>query len=125
METTRADVRSLLLHCEAADIASQTVHNVMIEAESSGEHTQNTWTLEGDQHHIRHAVDHLRYSPSREDLEHAICRLAMAIWCQEHNILGDNGSEGKGEERWEITEAGIAALDESAPERPWGEVCSH
>lgn len=97
------------LRHQAMDVARLNVQAVMIAAEAGGRHTPGSWTKEGTHHHIRHAIDHLDvvyailFGPTTdlseaddmwEEIEHAHCRLTMALWCKQHGLLGDNGEEG-------------------------------
>lgn len=86
------------------DTVSASIKNTMQEAVRSGSHPMGSWIREGDKHHITRAADHLirkvydadfERVPS-EDLEHALCRLAMALHCRQHGVIGNFGSDGEG-----------------------------
>lgn len=85
---------------EVATIALDTVRGVMSWAEDNGKHTPGSWTSEGALYHLIHAEDHIdnvlmaiEFS-TMEEIDHAICRLAMAKWSILNSVLGDNGPEG-------------------------------
>jgi hypothetical protein len=74
----------------------------MKEAQKKGSHPIGSWIKEGDAHHTQHAVNHLigegfAYvgEVPDEDLEHALCRLAMALYCRRHGVIGDFGPDGR------------------------------
>lgn len=83
------------------DHTVQTISRVMTEAVSSGKHEPGSWFHEGDVHHIKHTITHIvgkgPSNISNEDLEHALTRLAMALYCRKKGMVGDFGPDGKGE----------------------------
>jgi hypothetical protein len=85
--------------------AMETILRTMHEAEEGGQHTPGAWMKEGALHHLRHALDHVEAAEwgAQEDtaakmnwldVEHALTRLAMALWCHKRNLDGDYGTEG-------------------------------
>jgi hypothetical protein len=68
----------------------------MREAIEGNLHPIGSWRQEGDVHHIVHAHDHLEFpeAVTDEELAHALCRLAMALWSRRNGVLGDFGPDG-------------------------------
>lgn len=81
-----------------ADRTIEAIREVMMEAVRSGSHPLGSWVKEGDEHHIRHAKAYLygEYGVfTDEDLHHALCRLAMAVYCRKQGVIGDFGPDGR------------------------------
>ena len=80
------------------NLAASTIQLVMENAELYGGHAPGSWTKEGIEHHLAHAVDHIASHQAGDrtesHLHHALCRIAMALWSYENGILGNNGPEG-------------------------------
>lgn len=52
-------------------------------------HEPGSWLTEGLEHHMQHAYDHVKewlLEGNDEDLEHALCRMAMALYSLHHKI---------------------------------------
>jgi hypothetical protein len=82
-------------------LARDVIELTMARAVTSGKHVPHSWKLEGMDHHIRHADDHIDdYWNSADDdlteeaLEHALVRCVMALWSFKNGIDGDNGPDG-------------------------------
>lgn len=94
-KTTVANLRADLY-----SIAEKIICDVTMNAEESGKHTPGSWTKEGMEHHlsrvVQHIADYMSGDRSEEHLEHALCRMSMAVWSRSHNLIGDYGNEGQG-----------------------------
>lgn len=82
-------------------LTERVINEVMDFGETT--HEAGSWVREGATHHARHATAHLeraRYPITSEgcygDMTHALCRMAMAMYCYEQGDFGDHGAEGKG-----------------------------
>jgi hypothetical protein len=83
-------------------LARDVIELTMARAVTSGRHVPDGWKLEGMDHHIRHADDHIddywRLAEGADDieeaLEHALVRCVMALWSFKNGIDGDNGPDG-------------------------------
>jgi len=91
------------------DTATMTIAQVLKEGAEHG-YEPGSWLYEGDERHLEHAFIHITSTPtsdwsqlSDEDLHHAFCRLAMAIYDRKMNFIGDFGPEGKGYEKSQNT----------------------
>lgn len=72
---------------EVAAVSADVIRRVM--AEGATTHEPGLWKKEGEAHHKQHAAEHVLELMERgadEDLEHALCRLAMAVWCRNQGI---------------------------------------
>ena len=83
---------------KTTDEVASYAYNAVWDTMEPTRHTPDSWTREGLEHHLIHAVEHIAdYQAgdrSEPHLEHALCRLAMAIWSAENGVLGNNGPEG-------------------------------
>jgi len=94
---------NFLQQTKAFDLLFHTSESIVstILSNMNGGHPAGTWMKEGDEHHIKKAETHTLqfnlagYRLTDEDLEHALCRLAMALWCRKNGVLGDFGPDGK------------------------------
>ena len=82
-------------------LTTNTIEKVLLETRESGSHPVGSWMKEGDEHHAKRAWDHLMNAEgfarlSNLDLEHALTRLAMAVFNRRMGVKGDFGPDGEG-----------------------------
>lgn len=89
--------------------ASEVIMQIMLHTEEvSKSHPPGSWSREGMLRHVHHVIQHAQnlldviqepdYYPYNfnEELDHLLCRAAMAVWCRKRGLDGDYGEEGSG-----------------------------